>query len=113
MQNNQQYFCRWNQTETDRLSLNGKREYPEEIFPFGNEDIELFAHHAEKVWRVTEKKTGLLICLGADMDSVVKEAHQFMETYGKDKFIELIKDTLAKLNDGKEFDYQKQEWVSD
>jgi hypothetical protein len=105
--NNGFHFLRF-----DRCHRDSRREYPEQVYPFGSAEIELFAHESAGYWTVTEKKTGLSIAYGADLDAAQKEAHISIDKYGgPEKFIELIKDTLQKLNDGLEYDYQKKEWI--
>jgi len=110
MKNNGFYFRRM-ALETGRLSRDSQREYPRDVFPFGSEEIELFAHQCEDTWHVTEKKTGCRVGSGEDMDAAIKDANRVIDTCGKDKFVESIKDTFKKLNEGLEYDYQRKEWI--
>jgi len=110
VQNNQNYFTRL-AFEGDRLHRNSPREYPAEIFEFGMPGIELFMHQAGDIWRVTEKHTGLLVCMAPDMDSAQKAAHCEIDKYGAEKFAALIKETVTNLNSGLEYDYGLKVWV--
>jgi len=108
MLNNGFYYLR-----LDRCHRDGKRDYPKEIYPFGSIDIELFAHEFKGYWRVTEKKTGLLIANGVDLDEAQKNAHKVIDEYGgQEKFTGLIKDTVQKINSGLEYDYENKYWFN-
>lgn len=109
MLNNGFYFVRIFD-EGDRLHNNTKREYPREVYPFGSEEIELFACEAE-YWKAIEKKTGILVAREIDMDSVVKEAFRVIDEYGKDNFSKLVYEVLEKINQGLEYDYKIKLWI--
>ncbi|MBE3145443.1 MAG: hypothetical protein IMZ61_16200 [Planctomycetes bacterium] len=107
-QNNGQHFIRM-LLPTERLSRDSQREYPQDVFPFGDEEIKLFAHGQDPNWSVTEKFTGCRIAQGETMDLAIEGANQVVDEYGHDKFVELIKRILKNLNDGLEYDGQ--EWI--
>jgi len=112
VQNNGFYFIR-TQHDNEPLSRDNDREYPETIFPFGSAEIELFAHEYDGDWNVTEKKTGLKVGHGVDLDAAQKDAHRVIDEYGgPEKFIELLKDTLERLKDGLEYDYESKRWIN-
>lgn len=109
MLNNGFYFVRVI-NEGDRLHNNTKRRYPSDVYPFGNEEIELFACEDE-YWKAIEKKTGILVARGIDMDSVVKEAFRVIDEYGRENFIKLIQEVIEKLNQCLEYDYAIKSWI--
>ena len=110
MENNQNYFIR-KSLPGQRLSRDSQREYPQEVFPFGMDSIELFIHGKDGAFTVTEKSTGCRIASGEDMDSVRADAQRVLDAYGHGEFIELIKRILRNLNDGLEYDYSEKKWV--
>lgn len=109
MQNNGFHFVRLI-NDGERLHCNTDRKYPIEVYPFGSAEIELFAYEDE-YWRVNEKKTGLLVARGVDMDEAIKEAKRVIEAYGQEQFINLIQVIIEKLNLGLEYDYEIKYWV--
>lgn len=110
MDNDNHYFFRVI-TEPNILKRDCQREYPHEVFPFGSDGVELFAHEFEGVWRVTEKSTGLLVTRGNDHFTAFQNAQKFIDEMGREKFISNIKDIFSKLNEGLEYDYQSKQWV--
>lgn len=59
-------FCRDNGIYfvRDDCHRNAGREYPKEVYPFGNTEIELFLYETDHIWRAIEKKAGLLVADG-------------------------------------------------
>jgi len=110
LENNQHYFFRAIM-EPNILKRDCQREYPREVFPFGSDGIELFAHEFGGIWHVTEKSTGLLVTRGNDHFTAYQNAQKFIDEIGKEKFIANIKDIYLKLNKGLEYDYLKKQWA--
>ena len=109
MKNEQRYFYRM--ADGERLSRDSSRVYPPDVFPFGNEEIELFMYQSDGEFHAIEKKTGLMVGIGADMDAAQKDAHRAIDEYGgTEKFVEMIKDTLQRLSGGQEYDYDTRKW---
>jgi hypothetical protein len=110
MQNDNHYFIRTH-NDNEPLSKGNSKVYPPEIFQFGSVDIELFAYEFEGQWYATEKKTGCKAGQGESMEAAMKDAYRCIEAVGgKDKFIEMIKDTVQRLNTGLEYDYVQKKW---
>ncbi|MDD5510882.1 MAG: hypothetical protein PHI12_08730 [Dehalococcoidales bacterium] len=109
MENNGEHFIRMS-LPTVRLSRDSQREYPKEVYPFG-EGMELFAHEYDGAWHVSEKNTGLVVGRGATMDEAVADSHRVIDQMGLAKFIASINETVSKLNSGMEYDYGRKEWV--
>ena len=109
MQNNGFYFVRKIHKD-EPLSRDSDRTYPPDVFPFGSAEIELFAYESDG-WAVAEKKSGTLVARGEDMDTAIKQAHDIIDQIGRDVFVEAIKDTVKKLNDGLRYDYERSEWL--
>jgi hypothetical protein len=109
MQNNGFHFVRLI-NDGERLHCNTDRKYPLEVYPFGSAEIELFAYE-DDYWRASEKKTGLLVARGLDMDEAVSEAKRVIDEFGKEDFVNLIRLVLDNLNLGMEYDYAIKSWV--
>jgi len=111
MNNSGNYFVRIHHDEQTPLSKDNPKIYPPEIFQFGSIDIELFAHEFEGKWHATERKTGCKVGEGDDMQAAMDDAHRAIDEYGgPGKFLEMIKDTMQRLNSGQKYDYQAKEW---
>ena len=111
MQNDGRYFIR-TELEGEPLSKESPKAYPEEIFQFGSIDLELFAHAFDGQWHASERKTGVKIGQGPDMQAAMDDAHRCIdEIGGPEKFLEMIKGVVQRLNDGQKYDYEKREWA--
>jgi len=111
LKNNGFYFIRLKNPDA-LLTPGDEKFFPSEVFPFGSAEIELFIHEVDHYWNVTEKKTGCRLASATTMDEAQKDAHRAIDEYGSsEKFVELLKGALAKLAEGKSYDYEKKEWI--
>jgi len=82
--NNDQHFFYRIKTDPDRIKRESQREYPREVFPFGSDGVELFAHEFDGIWHVTEKSTGLLVTRGNDHFTAYQNAQKFIDEIGRE-----------------------------
>jgi hypothetical protein len=85
--------------------------YPEDVFPFEYEGIELFASKSEGLWGVTERKTGFRIGrygnTQEDAVNVVKGVINFQTP----KLVrKSIRETLKNIKAGLFYDADAKEW---
>jgi hypothetical protein len=93
------------------LSIKSERIYPEEVYPFEYEGIELFAHKYKKAWGVTEFKTGCAMGHGKDREEAEQDAIAGINTIGVRNIKNSIVLTLSIIFEGFEYDVSKHDWV--
>jgi len=91
------------------LSVKAQKIYPEEIYPFSYEDIDLFTHEYDHKWRVTEFKTGCKMGEGSTPEDARLDAEANINTIGISQVKNNILITLSRIFEG--FEYINQEWV--
>lgn len=85
--------------------------YPENVFPFEYEGIELFASETKGRWAVTEKKTGFRISgFGQSQEGVVDSAKTIINRHTPKLTKKCIRDTVKNIKAGLVYDSDAKEW---
>jgi hypothetical protein len=85
--------------------------YPEEVFPFEYEGIELFASEDKGEWRVTEKKTGFRIGgFGETQQDAIDSAKYVIKLHTSKLTKKAIRETLKNIKAGLVYDSHAKEW---
>jgi hypothetical protein len=98
-----------NGTMYQRL-LDNEIYYPEEVFPFEYEKIELFACEDKGKWVVTEKKVGYAIAYGESLEDVSSIAIARINVITAKKVKKLIREAVKNTKEGLFYDYEIKEW---